>query len=210
MKRATRYLSLLAMAAFLVITGTQIPSAGAAPAWQQDWNGGAAQRNLQEFDQFLNRHPWIAHKLWQKPSRANSKDFQGDNPELKFWLENHPWARSQFRADARGFMERERDFERSGARFSRYSNYQSYGPWNNEAARGQMAQFSQFLDDNPGLARQLAHNPGLVNNPGYLGHHKELRAFLNSHPQVRNRLDNDPGAFFAWYGSYDWYGAGGR
>ena len=210
MKRAFFGLSLAAIAAFLVLAGTPVPSVAAAPYWQGDWGSGVAQRSLRDFDEFLNHHPWIAHKLWQKPSRANSKDFQEDNSELKYWLENHPWARSQFRADARGFMERERDFERSGARYSRYSNYQSYGPWDNETARGQMAQFSQFLDDNPGLARQLARNPGLVNNPDYLRHHKELRAFLNSHPNVRDRLDNDPGAFFAWYGSYDWYGAGGR
>jgi hypothetical protein len=210
MKRTARYLSLITVAGFLLMAGTQIPSGVAAPAGQRDWGGGAAQRNLSDFDDFLNHHPWIAHKLWQKPSRANSKDFRNDNPELKYWLESHPWARRQFRVDARGFMERERDFERSGARFRRYSNYQSYGPWNNESARAEMAQFSQFLDDNPGLARQLAHDPGLVDNPGYVRHHHELRAFLNSHPQVRERLENNPGTFFAWYGSYDWYGGGGR
>ena len=207
MKSAPRYLSWASLAALLLLMGTQVPKAVAAPGWQDDWSGAAPQRNLRDFDVFLSHHPWIAHKLWQKPSRANSKDFVNDNPELKFWLENHPWARSQFRADARGFMERERDFERSGAR---YAHYGSYGPWNNAAARGEMARFSQFLDDNPGVARQLAHNPSLVDDPGYLHHHPKLRAFLNSHPGVRARLDSNPGAFFAWYGSYDGYGTVSR
>lgn len=202
MKRIVCFTSLLALAAFLVLMGTPVQSAIAASNGQADWNGSGHQQTIRDFDQFLSNHPWIAHKLWEKPSRANSKDFQGDNPELKYWLENHPWARNQLRINARGFMDRVRDFERSGGR---YSSYGEYGPWNSESIRAQMAQFSQFLDDHSGVAHQLAHNPSLVNDSGYLKHHKELRTFLDSHPAVRNRLSSNPNSFFAWYGSYDDY-----
>lgn len=197
MRRSTRIFSLLTAAAILILAALQAPAALAA---QRYYNQEPPRRALAEFDQFLNHHPWIAHKLWQKPSRANSKDFQEDNPELKYWLENHPWARNQLRIDARGFMERERDFERNGGR---YASYREYGPWNSEATQAQMAQFSQFLDDNPGLARQLARNPSQVDDPGYVRHHKELREFLESHPAVRDALSRNPSAFFGWYGSYE-------
>lgn len=198
MNRASRVLTLFSLAAFLAVSGTQAPNMFAAQ--RGAYGPNSPRRSLQEFDQFLTNHPWIAHKLWQKPSRANSKDFQGDNSELKYWLENHPWARNQLRIDARAFMERERDFERTGGRYASYGNY---GPWNSEATQAQMAQFSQFLDDNPGLARQLAHNPSQLDDPGYLRHHKDLRQFLEGHPVVRNRLSNNPNSFFAWYGSYE-------
>lgn len=199
MKKTPRILSLLALAAVLALAGTQAPAAFAA---QRDFQG-SQQGAFRSFDQFLNNHPWIAHKLWQKPSRANSKDFQGDNPELKYFLENHPWIRNQLHINARNFMERESAFEKSEAR---YSSYGQYGPWNNQATRAQMAQFSQFLDDNPGLARQLAHNPSQIDDPDYLHHHKELREFLESHPAVRERLGQNPNAFFSWYGSYEFQG----
>lgn len=196
MSRSAQILSLLIMAAVLALAALQAPAAMAA---QRNYNQEPPRRALAEFDQFLNHHPWIARKLWQKPSRANSKDFQGDNPELKYWLENHPWAGNQLRIDARGFMDRERDFERNDGR---YASYDQYGPWNSEATQAQMAQFSQFLDDNPGLARQLAHNPAQLNDPDYIHHHKELRDFLRSHPAVRDALSRNPSAFFGWYGSY--------
>ena len=196
MNRATRILGLLTLAAVIVAMGAQAPAAFAA----QRYDPNSPENGLLAFDQFLSHHPWIAHKLWQKPSRANSKDFQGDNPELKYFLENYPWVRNQLRIDARNFMERERNFEQTGGR---YVSYSEYGPWNSRATRAQMAEFSQFLDDNPGLARQLAHNPAQVDNPGYLHHHKELLEFLEAHPAVRERLNQNPSAFFGWYGSYE-------
>lgn len=199
MSRTPRIFGLLALAAVMALAGTQATAASAGQQYFQNSPQGA----FQAFDQFLNHHPWIAHKLWQKPSRANSKDFQEDNPELKYFLENHPWIRNQLRIDARNFMQRERGFE---TRETRHSSYGEFGPWNNEATRGQMAQFSQFLDDNPGLARQLAHNPAQVDDPGYLHHHKELHEFLETHPVVRERLSRNPDAFFSWYGSYEFQG----
>ncbi|MGH9404702.1 MAG: hypothetical protein ACRD3D_02570 [Terriglobia bacterium] len=194
-----RYFGLLALAATFALA--QAPNVRAAERGQGE-RYEQGQRSISEFAQFLSNHPWIAHKLWQKPSRANSKDFRGDNPELKYWLRNHPAARNQIRMDANSFMARVRDFERSGAT---YRGYGSYGPWRNQATQAQMARFSQFLDDNPGLAHQLAHNPSLVNDPGYLRHHKELRDFLASHPAVQSQLAQNPSSFVAWYGSYDWY-----
>jgi len=199
MRRTSHYLSSLALASFLVL---EVPSTIAAQNRYDYPDGNVAQQNLREFDEFLSNHPWIAHKLWEKPSRGNSKDFADDNPELKYWLKDHAWAREQFRVDARGFMNRVRDFQRSG---QRYSNYGSYGPWNDESTRAEMARFGQFLDDHPGLARELARDPSRMNDPGYVDRHRELREFLQSHPAVRDRLGDNPAAFFGWYGSYDGY-----
>src|SRR5215471_19642001 len=78
------------------------------------WSADADSYELRAFEQFLTSHPWIANKLWEKPSRANDKDFLEDNKELRFWLQDHPRAREEFREDARRFMARVGDFERYG------------------------------------------------------------------------------------------------
>ena len=94
-----------------LMMGTSVVSfADPFPQWSTD----ADRYELRAFAEFLTNHPWIANKLWEKPSRANDKDFLEDNKELRFWLQDHPRAREEFREDARAFMDRVRDFERYG------------------------------------------------------------------------------------------------
>jgi hypothetical protein len=148
------------------------------------WSSDADRYELRAFQEFLTNHPWIANKLWEKPSRANDREFLEGNKELRFWLQNHPRAREEFRQDARAFMDRVRDFERYG--------------WNGGDRRWdndrEIASFERFLDDHPRVAQDLRRNPSLANNGDYLEDHKELREFLRDHPAIREELRVNPRA----------------
>jgi phage-related protein len=148
------------------------------------WSSDADRYELRAFQEFLSNHPWIANKLWEKPSRANDREFLEGNKELRFWLQDHPLVREEFRQDARAFMDRVRDFERYG--------------WNGGDRRWdsdrEIASFERFLDDHPRVAQDLRRNPSLANNGDYLEDHKELRDFLRDHPGIREELRVNPRA----------------
>lgn len=160
-----------------------VPSAAFA-----QWGGDANRQELREFGEFLSNHPWIANKLWEKPWRVNDRDFLGDNPELRYWLQDHPRAREEFRENPRAFMDRERDFER-------YGSNAGGRRWDDDVARAELVRFDRFLDDHPRIGRDLRRDPSLVNNPEYLEHREELREFLSSHPNIREELRENPRAF---------------
>jgi len=149
------------------------------------WSADADRYELRAFAEFLTNHPWIANKLWEKPSRANDKDFLDGNKELRFWLQDHPRVREEFREDARAFMARVGDFERSGWNGSDHRR-----DWDNDVAL-----FDRFLNDHPRVAQDLRRNPSLVDNGDYLESHKELREFLRDHPGIREELRVNPRAF---------------
>jgi hypothetical protein len=85
-----------------------------------------------------------------KPSLANDKDFLHDNSELAHFLNAHPYVESVLREDPVGFMQRVRDFE----------IYGSY--YNDEAMRGLLAEFDQFLANHPWIAKKLREKPSLA------------------------------------------------
>ncbi|HKV55619.1 MAG TPA: hypothetical protein VJN94_13370 [Candidatus Binataceae bacterium] len=70
-----------------------------------------------------------------------------------------------------------------------------YVPWNNPGP-GQVARFDNgYLDEHPEVARQLAANPSLVDNAGYMGNHPGLREYLGNHQWVRTELKDHPYRF---------------
>jgi hypothetical protein len=165
--------------ALLAMGGSVVSFADPFPRWSSD----ADRYELRAFEEFSTNHPWIANKLCERPSRANDKEFLEDNKELRFWLQDHPRAREEFREDARAFMDRVRDFERYG--------------WNGGDRRWdsdrEIASFDRFLDGHP-RAQDLYRNPSLVNSADYLEDHKELREFLRDHPALRDELRVNPRA----------------
>jgi len=171
------------LVASLMMGASVVSFADPFPQWSTD----ADRYELRAFAEFLTNHPWIANKLWEKPSRANDKDFLEDNKELRFWLQDHPRAREEFREDARAFMDRVRDFERYGLYGS-----DRHRDWDSDR---ELALFARFLDDHPRVAQDLRRNPSLANNGDYLEDHKELRQFLRDHPGIREELRVNPSAF---------------
>lgn len=71
----------------------------------------------------------------------------------------------------------------------------------------EQANFDHFLNNHPGVAKDLRRNPNLVNDSAYLHNHPDLREFLNTHHGVRDELRANPARFLARGG---WYGHGGR
>lgn len=202
MHKPLHYLAFAALAAFLAFAGAA-PFAANAQASESQWYNGFDSQDVRSFSQFLSNHPWIANKLWEKPSRANSKDFQEDNKELRYYLKDHPRVGEALRENARGFLSQVRDFQ--GNRNYRGDTTYSNGnyEYNNGVNRAEMARFNQFLDDHSKIARDLYKNPSLVNNSDYVQDHKELRDFLRSHPDVWNALRDNPRAFMNGNRGYD-------
>ncbi len=58
----------------------------------------------------------------------------------------------------------------------------------NDITRGELQKFDAFLDNHPGIAKELQGNPNLVNDPNCLAQHPELKDFLEDHPGVRREL----------------------
>jgi hypothetical protein len=169
------------LVASLMIGGAAVVSFGDPfPQWSSDPD----RYELRAFQEFLTNHPWIANKLWEKPSRANNKEFLEGNKELRFWLQDHPRAREELREDARAFMNRVWDFER-------YGWNEGDRHWDSER---ELASFGRFLEGHPRVAQDLRRNPSLVNDGDYLEDHRELREFFRDHPAVREELRVNPRA----------------
>lgn len=52
------------------------------------------------------------------------------------------------------------------------------------AERHPNVEFDKFLDNHPKVARQLRHDPRLIDDPRYLAAHPELASYLQRHPHV--------------------------
>src|SRR5437588_9648370 len=66
---------------------------------------------------------------------------------------------------------------------------------NLDITRQELANFDRFLDTHPEIAKQLQANPSLINNPEWVENHPDLRAFLASHPGVREEIRETPRYF---------------
>jgi hypothetical protein len=66
-----------------------------------------------------------------------------------------------------------------------------------------VAEFDQFLDSHPAIARELDRNPALVSNQQYLTNHPELQQYLQSHPTIDQELAAHPDAFMSAEERYD-------
>jgi hypothetical protein len=146
-----------------------------------DWGSPARRQEMQDFQQFLTSHPWIAKKLQENPSLGNNQDFLHDNPELRHFLNAHPFVQSDLKTDARGAMSRAQQ-----------------GDWpsgNNPANYQEMQDFLQFLSNHPWISGKLRDNPSLANDGGFLNGNRELPQFLNGHPYIQSNLKADARGF---------------
>ncbi len=53
--------------------------------------------------------------------------------------------------------------------------------------------FHKLLHDHPRIAGKVETNPDLVNDPGFVNSHDDLRQFLQDHPRMRRELSHNPG-----------------
>ncbi|MGH7949509.1 MAG: hypothetical protein ACREQF_09815 [Candidatus Binataceae bacterium] len=76
-------------------------------------------------------------------------------------------------------------------------------PSASELRRRGVVVFDKFLDNHPQVAKDLARNPNLVNNPNYLKDHDEFREFLKGHPNLRESLRDNPDQWLRGVHNYD-------
>jgi hypothetical protein len=61
---------------------------------------------------------------------------------------------------------------------------------------GEVARFDNgYLDEHPEVARQLAQNPGLVDNPKFRANHPGFDNYVAAHPGIRTELQPHPDRF---------------
>src|SRR5437660_2830923 len=64
-----------------------------------------------------------------------------------------------------------------------------------DITRRDRANADRSLATHPEIAKQLQANPSLINNPEWVENHPDLRAFLASHPGVREEIQETPRFF---------------
>jgi hypothetical protein len=57
--------------------------------------------------------------------------------------------------------------------------------------------WSQFAEEHPKIATALAYKPSLINDPGYLTKHPELATFFQTHSDIKDAMEENPGNFAA-------------
>src|SRR5437867_742722 len=153
---------------------------------QQTPNPDITRQELANFDRFLDTHPEIAKQLQANPSLINNAEWMENHPDLRAFLASHPGVREEIQETPRFFM----------VRSLRVVDHQipPHTP-NPDITRQELANFDRFLDTHPEIAKQLQANPSLINNAEWMENHPDLRAFLASHPGVREEIQETPRFF---------------
>ena len=146
------------------------------------------RQELATSDQFFDNHPNIDRDLQRNPSLVNNADYLKAHPELQAFLSQHPNIKQQIAENPRFFMRQEGRFDaQEKARVSTNPN----PDLNNQ----ELSSMDDFLDRHPGVAKSLEKKPNLLNDKGYLKHHKDLDEFLGEHPTVREEIRENPSYF---------------
>jgi hypothetical protein len=195
MKNLTRWAHHTAIACSAVLALGVLP---AKARWQQDQSAQtqgrdshATREEVSNFDRFLDNHPDIEQQLETKPSLVNDAGYVRSQPDLQDYLNAHPRIKAELQENPDYFMRRENRFERTRADRDRV---RAQNP-NPDLTTQEVSRMDQFLDDHRNIEKQLAQKPSLINDKGYLEHHKDLARFLDEHPQVREEFAENPQYF---------------
>lgn len=164
-------------------TVRQDPNAFTQPEYRVA--GGSMDRDLAQFNQFLENHREIAEQLRKDPSLADNREFVQNHPPLETFLRDDPGVRDQLRQDPNAFMRREDQFE--------HAQNQNWG--GRDAMHQHMADFQGFLGGHQDIAHDVWRDPSVVQNHEWVQNHPELDQYLNAHPDVRTDLMANPQSF---------------
>lgn len=70
-------------------------------------------REVKEFDSFLDSHPSVAKELRQDPQKINDQAYVSQHPELHKWLEDHSNIRREIQENPSAFMNREKAYDKN-------------------------------------------------------------------------------------------------
>jgi phage-related protein len=159
--------------------------------WREDHD--ITRTELANMDRFMESHPEIAEQIRKDPSLLDKKQFVDSHPALKDFLAQHPGIRQEVNDNPNYFMHDEE-------RFAREENHWGH---DNDATRGNLASFHEFMEGHSSVAGELSKNPSLATNQEYLASHGELRTYLNANPQVNQQLSENPQSFVKSAESFD-------
>ena len=72
-----------------------------------------------------------------------------------------------------------------------------------QPTNSEVRNFDQYLDKHQDVRNDLTKNPSLVDDANYLAKHPHLKAFLEQHPNTRQQLKANPGAFLKSENAYE-------
>ncbi len=58
--------------------------------------------------------------------------------------------------------------------------------------------WDDFQSSNPGLAREIKHNPKLVRNARFVDKHAQLKQLFEANSGMRQDMEHNPGNYMAW------------
>jgi phage-related protein len=172
-------------------------------------NPDLTRQQVAVLDQFLDSHPDIDRTLDKNPWLIRNAQYLKEHPELQTFLNQHPELKEESAETPAYLMEREkrfdareagrgrdRDFDRDRDRdASRGRDVDRRANPNPDLTNREVATVDNFLDRHKDIAKSLEKKPELVNDHGYLKHHKDLDEFLSEHPAVREELRENPSYF---------------
>jgi hypothetical protein len=134
---------------------------------------------IANFDAFLDAHPGIEQDLEKDPKLMNNSNYLASHPELKTFLASQPALNAQATHNPRELMNRVNRFEKSGR----------------DIPKADLKAFDDFLDQHPGMEKELKKNPSLLSDPTYLTNHPDLKSFLAAHPSIQQDISENPRTF---------------
>jgi len=110
-------------------------------------------------DQWLDEHPDVEQQLQQNPALINDSNFLAQHQGLQAFLNDHPRIREEFTENPSYFMQRENQFEGTGADRDRMRTNAGVAPANPNPDLNQreVGRMDQFFDDHPLGARWPVH-----------------------------------------------------
>ncbi|MGH9397864.1 MAG: hypothetical protein ACRD18_13570 [Terriglobia bacterium] len=134
---------------------------------------------LNNFDEYLDKHPGVHKQLNGNPSLINNPQYLAQHPHLQTFLNNHSGVKEESGENPSQFMHRENRFLRNGG----------------DVSRAEAGRADRYFDQHPGLARRLQNNPKLVDNPQFMEKHPGFSNYLQKHPEVKQDIKQHPYAF---------------
>ena len=151
----------------------EAPVANARPAAKEAKSNPTARGALPKFAEFLDRNPGIEARLRENPALLNSRPFQRNHPQIAEFLAQNPTTKAELAAKPRWFVHREMTRQ--------------------AATPTQVAQVDRFLDQHPGVEKELAQQPQLLRDADFLNSKPELRELVKTKPGADRAGDSKPG-----------------
>ncbi len=158
-----------------------------------------SQREVTQFDQFLDSHREIGEQLRKDPSLIDNKEFVQKHPALQTYMNEHQGFREQIRENPDAFLRQNDRYDRQeGARDSSASPDKDSARRDRDDdanRRRELARYDEFAKSHREIAEQLRRDPSLVDNREFVDKHPALQAFLQEQPEVREQMRENPNAF---------------